>query len=688
MVVPEETVDPTLTPGMNYTIVIYTDYSGSDVWGWQFGLTFNPAVLEGIEVLNGDLITRQKSTLARFIPGEFNNTLGTLSLTNAFFYPVPIPPPTTNGPGTLAYVNFRVVGNGISDLILESAAPSTAQLLGWQYIIITADGAPGATEPPYGSDHIGHGSFNNLLEGHEAAVTGIALPAAAIIGDNVTIDVTVANGGSYSETFNLTVTANATQVGNQTVTDLASGEVETLAFIWNTTDITAGNYEINATAWVTDMDPSDNNRTATIEIRTFHDIAIVNLQTPSEAILGEPLSINVTVGNQGTFQENVNLTITYQQNLKSAPTHTMNTTLFQLDPRPTVKTISVTNWNTTGLAKGNYKINATATIVNAQDQDPSDNSPDPIEYVDLLWGHDVAITDVQSTAKVFIGELVTINVTARNFGSSPEDFNVTVTYGADKTPIGQQETSLTSETSSTLFFIWNTSDVSAAFYTINATAWLDTDTNLANNYMPDAVVVATPIGHIAGTVEDASTGSPLEGVQVSAGGYSDVTDTDGRYNITNVPTGTYTVTASKSGFQTSSKTNVNIGAKQTTNLDFSLTPLPTSGNVAGTVTDASTGNPIEGINVTVPGYFDMTDENGRYNITNVPAGTYTVQASKEGYASSSSTNVVVTAGQTTTLDFELTPTPPDITLYVAIIVIAIIAIAGIALYLRKTRKAK
>jgi len=46
-VVPEITLDETLKPGMNYTVSIYTDYSGSDVWSYEFSLSYNPNVLHG-----------------------------------------------------------------------------------------------------------------------------------------------------------------------------------------------------------------------------------------------------------------------------------------------------------------------------------------------------------------------------------------------------------------------------------------------------------------------------------------------------------------------------------------------------------------------------------------------------------------------------------------------------------------
>ncbi|MDH5451528.1 MAG: hypothetical protein OEX77_11670, partial [Candidatus Bathyarchaeota archaeon] len=47
MVVPESTWNESLTPGMNYTVSIYTNYTGDDVWSYQFTLYYNPNVLHG-----------------------------------------------------------------------------------------------------------------------------------------------------------------------------------------------------------------------------------------------------------------------------------------------------------------------------------------------------------------------------------------------------------------------------------------------------------------------------------------------------------------------------------------------------------------------------------------------------------------------------------------------------------------
>jgi parallel beta-helix repeat protein len=153
-VVPESTVDPALTPGMNYTISVYTDYNGSDVWGYEFVLTYNPLVLEGIEVVNGDLITGDVGTMM-WLPGPFNNTSGELELTGNGFFFVDLPPPVASGPGTLANITFTVVGLGDSYITLGDET----RLIGYDAILENFyDIIDSATMP----NQIHHGFFSNV----------------------------------------------------------------------------------------------------------------------------------------------------------------------------------------------------------------------------------------------------------------------------------------------------------------------------------------------------------------------------------------------------------------------------------------------------------------------------------------------------------------------------------------------
>src|ERR1700741_4267058 len=89
-----------------------------------------------------------------------------------------------------------------------------------------------------------------------------------------------------------------------------------------------------------------------------------------------------------------------------------------------------------------------------------------------------------------------------------------------------------------------------------------------------------------------------------------------------------------------------------------LVALPASlyaqggGTVSGRVTGADTGQPIASATVSVQGTSlrGVTDSQGRYSISGVPAGTYPLSASPLG-REAASRQVTVTAGSTTTADF-------------------------------------
>jgi outer membrane receptor protein involved in Fe transport len=82
----------------------------------------------------------------------------------------------------------------------------------------------------------------------------------------------------------------------------------------------------------------------------------------------------------------------------------------------------------------------------------------------------------------------------------------------------------------------------------------------------------------------------------------------------------------------------------------------TTGKIAGEVTDGDLGGGLPGVNVFIEGTTQgtATDMDGSYSIIGVPPGTYTVVASFIGFATQKMENVVVNAGLTVVVDFELT----------------------------------
>jgi len=71
------------------------------------------------------------------------------------------------------------------------------------------------------------------------------------------INVSAENQGDYTEKFNLTIYANATEIYTEMVT-LPSGGTTVITFLWNTTGFAGGNYTISAYSWTlpgeTDID--------------------------------------------------------------------------------------------------------------------------------------------------------------------------------------------------------------------------------------------------------------------------------------------------------------------------------------------------------------------------------------------------------------------------------------------------
>jgi len=91
-------------------------------------------------------------------------------------------------------------------------------------------------------------------------------------------------------------------------------------------------------------------------------------------------------------------------------------------------------------------------------------------------------------------------------------------------------------------------------------------------------------------------------------------------------------------------------------------PLP--GTISGVVTDASTGAPIQGANVTVKQQgeevaSDTTNDDGEYAIEDLEPGSYEVSASASGYDEQPSVTVQVPEGGDVEADFELVPTDTD-----------------------------
>jgi N-acetylneuraminic acid mutarotase len=156
-----------------------------------------------------------------------------------------------------------------------------------------------------------------------------------------------------------------------------------------------------------------------------------------------------------------------------------------------------------------------------------------------------------------------------------------------------------------------------------------------------AAFTSGPHGDIAGTVTDASSGTPVAGAQVTADDSgsgvhaSATTDASGHYDLT-IDTGTYNLTVAAYGYTTATVSGVAVTDGATVTENVALNPVPRA-TISGTVADGSGhGWPLYAT-ITVaglPGGPVYTDPfTGRYSLT-VPQGqTYQlhVTANYPGY---------------------------------------------------------
>lgn len=193
----------------------------------------------------------------------------------------------------------------------------------------------------------------------------------------------------------------------------------------------------------------------------------------------------------------------------------------------------------------------------------------------------------------------------------------------------------------------------ASFYAIVTKSVTVTE----GDYIPLHFSLVSLRGGISGTVLHMDTEEPLRNASVAVAvedyTITVVTDANGSYHVPNIPAGTYALTVSLAGFNTTIVEDVVVVSGATTEgVDILLKEKPTilKGVVkAGTVL-------LVGANVSVAGtdLYGISSINGEYEISSIPAGVYTVIASLQGYDNATILNVQIDRGSEVQLNINLT----------------------------------
>jgi len=219
----------------NITIVVA---DVSELYGWQFNITFNPTVLNYTNFYEGPFL--KEAALAQDgdtyeLPVTFNNIEGWVFAGRAFSTPLEH---GASGSGILAYLTLKAKADGESSLHFDAPGVNT--------FLNTMDLDTGL--PVRINFTPVDGSVLVALV-HDVAVTGLEVSESRVtVGDDVSIEVTVRNEGSVPETFDVTLSYDSTVIKVEAVTELASGDTKPLNVTWNTKDLAPRDYTLTATA--------------------------------------------------------------------------------------------------------------------------------------------------------------------------------------------------------------------------------------------------------------------------------------------------------------------------------------------------------------------------------------------------------------------------------------------------------
>ncbi len=294
---PSSIVNSSLAPPSVFSLTVDVA-NASQLFTWQILLQFNASILQCTSASYPvDNVFAGKTMVP--VTAVIDNVSGSVLFGASLIGSTTVDVQT----GKLCQLDFQVAGVGTSELTLTG---EESFLLNGDLNLINST--------------LMNGFFDNrrpIQQGiHDIAVTDvIPTPTNASAGESVSIAVTVANHGNFSEVFNVSALVNQTSIGTMEMT-LNVSESSTTTFTWVTS--VAGDFVIGATAGPVPNETNIADNTffdGTVIVTQItppptgvHDIAVTNVvPTLTSVNVGGSVSIAVTVANLGNFSENFNV---------------------------------------------------------------------------------------------------------------------------------------------------------------------------------------------------------------------------------------------------------------------------------------------------------------------------------------------------------------------------------------------
>jgi hypothetical protein len=197
---------------------------------------------------------------------------------------------------------------------------------------------------------------------HDVAIIDVKISSNTIyVGEHLYITVKVVNKGTEIETFNVNTYYGFSLIETLQVSTLEPDAQRTLVFVWDTSSVNEGYYQINAYADLpNDINVLDNTfLDGIVHVRApppLHDIAVTSMFPSSHTFhIGKVAEIYVTVKNLGDYSETFTVTAYYNSNV-------IGTITVENLPSKSEKTL-VFSWNLQNVNEGEYVLSARAEPV-------------------------------------------------------------------------------------------------------------------------------------------------------------------------------------------------------------------------------------------------------------------------------------------------------------------------------------
>lgn len=345
-VVPSEIKDSSKGVGDTFMVEVWI-YDADSIGGWQANITFAAAVVSVNSVAEGTFLTGWGFTTA--FANKTNNAAGYVQA-SASIADLPYPPEGGYGDGQLMTVTFEVKAANRGTLLQLVKGTKLNKLVSGTFV-------------PVDNFETEDGSFDNRPIGENQAPVALfdVKPLDASRRGEVGFD---ASGSSDPDAWLVSYHWDYGDGTQETYMREPLGK-------GNLTARAIHVFQRNDTFTVTLTVRDNDNATsvASEQATVLFDLAVVNVESPNILVMpGVPVTVNVTVANNGDFYETFN--VTAYHNVTLIGMQNVN------NMAPRTEQVLTYTWNTTGLELGKYALKANATIFD-EETDTGNN-----EYVD------------------------------------------------------------------------------------------------------------------------------------------------------------------------------------------------------------------------------------------------------------------------------------------------------------------